>query len=191
VVLAGGGSRRLGRDKALVEVGGRTLVEHVAGALGAAGATELVVVGGDAPALEGLGLHVVGDRWPGEGPLGGVITGLEAVRHSLAVVCACDLPFLAPDLVRSLVDDAVGSAADVVVPVTAGRLQPLLAAYRTSAVTALRRAFDAGERSISAALAALTVQERPLSEQQSGSAHDVDTPEDLAGARDRAGDAIS
>jgi molybdopterin-guanine dinucleotide biosynthesis protein A len=75
-VLTGGSSRRMGTDKALLEVDGVAMAVRVARALDAAGATEVMCIGGDAPALAALGLIVVTDRHPGDGPLGAVITAL-------------------------------------------------------------------------------------------------------------------
>ncbi|TML12241.1 MAG: hypothetical protein E6G39_12150 [Actinobacteria bacterium] len=78
-VLAGGSSSRMGRDKALIEVAGEPLVQRVARALTAAGAERVVVIGGDRRRIEALGLEVVADRFPGEGPLGGVLTAMSAI----------------------------------------------------------------------------------------------------------------
>jgi molybdopterin-guanine dinucleotide biosynthesis protein A len=122
-----------------------------------------------------------------------VVTGLHAVGQPLAVVCACDLPFVTPDLLRDLTGGlgAASAEVDAVVPLSEGRRQPLLAAYRTRAAGSLEQIFAGGERSISVALDRLTVEEHALGAEHVTAALDVDTPEDLAGARFRAGDAIS
>ena len=91
-VLAGGASRRMGSDKAFAEVGGRPLVARAADTLARAGADPVAVVGGDAAGLARLGLHRVPDRWPGEGPLGGLITALDTSPRPVTVIVACDLP---------------------------------------------------------------------------------------------------
>jgi molybdopterin-guanine dinucleotide biosynthesis protein A len=75
-VLMGGASRRMGRDKALVEVDGLPMASRVAAALTAAGCRSAVAVGGDAAVHARLGLSSVPDRWPGEGPLGAIVTVL-------------------------------------------------------------------------------------------------------------------
>ncbi|MBK9970940.1 MAG: NTP transferase domain-containing protein [Acidimicrobiaceae bacterium] len=83
----------MGRDKALVPVHGAPMVMHVVSALRSAGCDPVQAIGGDAPALAALGLDVVGDGHPGEGPLGGVITALAASADSTAsarsAVAAC------------------------------------------------------------------------------------------------------
>src|SRR5262245_1565825 len=89
-VLTGGASRRMGRDKALVEVDGRPMAGRVAAALREAGAAEVQAIGGDAAGLGELGLDVVPDRFPGEGPLGGIVTALSAASQPVTVVVACD-----------------------------------------------------------------------------------------------------
>ena len=80
----------MGRDKSLLPVHGAPMVMHVVSALRSAGCDPVQAIGGDAPALAALGLDVVGDGHPGEGPLGGVITALAklSVIGSLER-CAC------------------------------------------------------------------------------------------------------
>src|SRR5687768_5401850 len=90
-VLTGGASRRMGADKALVEGDGLAMARRAADALWAAGATEVMAVGGDAQALGRLSLEVVRDLHPGEGPLGGILTALAATDEDVVVVLACDL----------------------------------------------------------------------------------------------------
>ena len=92
-VLTGGRSTRMGTDKAFVEVDGRPMAGRVAAALRAAGAAEVLAVGGDLDRLPSLGFdRAVPDRHPGEGPLGGLLTALAAAGHDVVVVLACDVP---------------------------------------------------------------------------------------------------
>jgi molybdopterin-guanine dinucleotide biosynthesis protein A len=172
----------MGRDKALIEVGGEALAIRVAAALTGAGLAPVSCVGGDLVALRSCGLVAVADDHPGEGPLGGVLTALS--RHRAVggvVVAACDLVAPSVGAVTRLlvVGDAVPDAG-VVLPVVAGRRQWLHALWRPAAAPALAAAFAAGERSVArAAEAALTVhayaEADPLA--------DADLPRDLpAGA---------
>lgn len=180
-VLAGGSSRRMGRDKALIPVAGTTLVEGSVAALRAAAATPVVVVGGDAEALRGLGLQVVPDLWPGEGPLGGIITALRAVDTDVVVVLSCDLTEASAVAVRSVVGSL--GTADVAVPVVDGRAQWLHAAWRRhGALPALEREFARGERAPRGAVASLRVTQ--LLDGDPCWFHDADRPGDLPpGAR--------
>ena len=180
-VLAGGASRRMGTDKALISHDGVTLVEGAVAALRAAGADPVVVVGGDRSALEALRLDVVDDRWPGEGPLGGIITALLEVDTDIVAVLSCDLTDASAIAVASVVG-AVGTA-DVAVPVVEGRTQWMHAAWRRSALPALTAAFDEGRRAPRDAVSALTVTH--LLDGDPCWFHDADRPEDLPGEHGR------
>lgn len=148
-VLTGGASRRMGCDKALVDVGGRPMAAVVAGALRIAGADPVLAVGGAGAALAGDGVVAVADDHPGEGPLGGVITALGHSRNEVVVVLACDLPATDPENVRLVVAALAGAPeASCAVPVVDGRIQSLHAAWRRSALPELRTAFGAGERAL-------------------------------------------
>ncbi len=109
-MLCGGASTRMGRDKALIQVGETTMVERVCAVLAAAGCDPVVLVGGDRSRLTAAtGREVVADTWPGEGPLGGVIDAVRwfAARGAEAVVvAACDLPDLTVEAVHAVADGA-------------------------------------------------------------------------------------
>lgn len=110
VVLAGGRSQRFGGvDKTRLPLGGRTLLQRAIDALAPVSATCLVV--GRAPAA---GATVVPDRYPGAGPLGGVLTALEAIDSSHALILAADLPFISGSLLRDVQREGADAAAAVV-----------------------------------------------------------------------------
>ena len=154
-ILAGGASSRMGRDKAMIEIGDTRLIQVAVDALADAGAAEIFVVGGDAEALSALGLRVVADEFPGEGPLGGIITALDSATAPTVAVLACDHLSTEGPAVRSIVG-ALGTG-DVVVPVVEGRQQTLHAAWRREARHTLRARFVAGARSVRDGLAGLSV----------------------------------
>lgn len=149
-VLAGGASRRFGAPKALARVGGARLVDRVADA--ARGALpEVVLIAGDPEPFGGMGLRTRPDVLPGAGALGGVHAALRwaAEEERPGALClACDLPFLAPGLLRALVDRSRASGADAVVPESGGRrgVEPLCAFYSVACLPAVERMLDAGER---------------------------------------------
>jgi len=164
-VLAGGGSTRFGRDKALVEIDGKPMLLRMRELL-ATVASEVNVV--TAPAkYASIGVHSVADRWPGQGPLGGIIT---ALRHSEAddsqcqwnLMVSCDMPFLTREWMVFLVQRAADSAAQVVLPRSQHGPEPLCACYKTTAGRALQAAFEAGVRKVTQAL--LEVQTEVLDE---------------------------
>ena len=181
-VLAGGASARLGRDKALIEIGGLALVARAAAALADAGASSVTVVGGDADRVHGLGLAFVPDGWPGRGPLGGVLTALAWSPAPVVVVLACDLPFVTGDIVAAVVGAVADPAIDAALAETTG-LEPLCAAWRVAACEpSMLAAFAGGERAVHRAIATLRVRRVPVD-------HDaltnVNTPADLAAAEAR------
>jgi molybdopterin-guanine dinucleotide biosynthesis protein A len=180
-VLCGGASRRMGRDKALVEVDGRALALRVADALRRAGADPVTAVGGDLPALAALGLAGVPDEAPGEGPLTGVLTALRGAARGapLVFVAACDLVTPEPAAVSATVAalDA-DPEADVAVPMAGGRRQWMHAAWRAGAAAPLAAAFEAGERAVHAAVAAGGLRVVDVAVAPAAVA-DADTPADL------------
>jgi molybdenum cofactor guanylyltransferase len=134
----------MGRDKALIEVEGVAMVVRVATTLRAAGCDPVFAVGGNQAALEALGLTVVADQYPGEGPLGGVITALDACDTPGVVVVACDVPYLSVATVHALLLANDGSSK-VMVAVT-DRVQPMCALWSRALLGHLRTAFVGGER---------------------------------------------
>ncbi len=112
VILAGGASRRMGVDKAFVEIDGEPMVSRVAAALADGGCTEIECQGGDRRRLETLGLGVVEDLTPGEGPVPAIAQAVG--RHAgTVVIVACDLPDLDGQTVAAVataVDDGAPAA---------------------------------------------------------------------------------
>jgi molybdopterin-guanine dinucleotide biosynthesis protein A len=153
-VLTGGASTRMGRDKALLPFRGTPLAARVAQALTEAGAEPVIAVGGDLAGLRALGLTAVEDPRQGEGPLAGIAAALAALPDAAVVaVLACDLSAVSPIAIRAVVDALLADPeAQVAVPVAAGRLQPLHAAWRPSALVAVTAALEAGERAVRGAL---------------------------------------
>ena len=176
-VLAGGASRRMGTDKALLAVDGAPLVLRAVAALTTAGAAPIVVVGGDADGLGALGLATVADRWPGEGPLGGIITALRSLPTDRCAVLSCDLTDASPIAVTSVLG-ALGDA-DVAVPVVEGRDQWLHAVWHRRALPLLEAAFDRGVRAPRHAVDGLRVAR--LLDGDPCWFHDADRPDDLPG----------
>lgn len=182
IVLAGGGSTRMGRDKAFLPIGdgddAELLVVRARRALTDAGAAEVASIGGDVDRLAALGFEARPDSDPGTGPLGGLLAGLRAAKLSVAVVMPCDLPAIDAVTVRRIVDALIDApAADAAMPFVAGIPQVLTAAYRTSAIGPLAAAFDTGERSVRAAVEGLSVVE--VTGVDPRILADLDSPDDL------------
>lgn len=146
VILAGGASRRMGRDKAFLEFEGRPLIARVADQVRLVG-REVIVAGGAEPGAARYAPFAdrcVADVYPGVGTLGGIHAGLRVARHELALVVACDMPFLNPDLLAWFVDAAGGW--DLVVLKHDQGVEPLHAVYRKTCLPAIEATILSGER---------------------------------------------
>jgi molybdopterin-guanine dinucleotide biosynthesis protein A len=161
-VLAGGGSTRFGRDKALVEISGAPMLLRMR-ALLAEVLPEVKVI---APPerYAALGVTGIADRWDGQGPLAGIITALRTTqeygdRAEWNLIVGCDMPFLTREWLDYLVVRAQGSREEVVVPRSENGLEPLCACWRSgAAVDTLQRAFESGTRKVTEAMKQLKME---------------------------------
>jgi molybdopterin-guanine dinucleotide biosynthesis protein A len=135
-----------GQTKALIELGGKRIIERVLAAL--APAVDDVLVVTNTPELYAfLGLPMVGDVYPDHGALGGIYSGLTAAAGQAAFTVACDMPFLHPDVVELVVSRA--GHADVVIPRTAAGLETMHAAYGRTCLPTIAEQLAAGQLKIS------------------------------------------
>jgi molybdopterin-guanine dinucleotide biosynthesis protein A len=145
IVLVGGASQRMGRNKAFLELNGRALIDIVVDRM-AQMCAEVLVVAGDARPYDGLGVPVVEDRFRDVGVLGGLHAGIEAATHELTMAVGCDMPFLNPDLLRAFAGWATGF--DVVVWRQGENVEPLHAAYRRTCIPAMESVIRANRRRV-------------------------------------------
>ncbi len=124
VILAGGKSIRMGRDKARLEVAGVSLFENLLGVMKRL--FSRVLIAGDRPDLEQPDVSSYPDLYPGSA-LGGLYTGLFEAKHEMIFASSCDIPFPSEALIRLIVSH--GEGYDVVVPKTPYGLEPLFALY--------------------------------------------------------------
>lgn len=163
VVLAGGMSQRMGRSKAALLIGGEPLVRRVVRRLRLAmrhvmvvGPGELAALVPDTQIVQDVPLH------RGQGPLAGLEAALNAIETPYACVVACDMPFVAPALVRAMVALAgADPAADALLLRTRHGIEPLHAVYSRACLPIVTRQLDAGERSLQRLLSHLRVGEVP------------------------------
>lgn len=186
VVLGGGASRRMGRDKAVVPVDGVPMGRRVADALLAGGAASVVLVGGQPGWGPLLGLDLVADRHPGIGPLGGLATALahgSDVGADVVVVAPCDQPWLDGATVERLLTVGSGRSAPVIVRPAAvqGRRQPLPSVWPVDLASTIEATAVAGERRLEAAFVLAAAAGVGVVEVEVAAAalRDVDRPEDL------------
>jgi molybdenum cofactor guanylyltransferase len=149
ILLAGGRSRRMGSDKALLPLPGSqrlTFVEHLSAMLTAC-CSEVVLVARDAEQAAEyafVGVHTIIDEAPDIGPLMGLYSGLQAITASHALVIAVDMPFVQPGVVRLLLSQPLDDA--LLVPVVSGFHQVLLAVYPRSILPTVAERLRAGRR---------------------------------------------
>jgi len=145
VVQAGGKSTRMGgRPKALIQLGGRSIVERVVAALTPVVDDVLVVT--NTPELYAfLGLPMVADVYPDHGSLGGIYSGLSAAGE-IAFTVACDMPFLHPEVVRLVV--ARAGEGDVVIPRVGEQYETMHAAYGKACLPHIEERLRAGRLKI-------------------------------------------
>lgn len=180
-VQAGGQSRRMGRDKGLVELAGRPLIAHVLDRL--QGLADDVVVTTNAPRdYAFLGVRLASDAVPGAGALPGLATALEAARGDRVMVVACDMPFVRPSLMAHLLD--LAREADVAIPRREGEYEPLLAVYRRTCLAAIQAALAAGQARMISFFPAVRVRPVEAAEWErvdpdGRSFFNVNTPDDL------------
>jgi molybdopterin-guanine dinucleotide biosynthesis protein A len=153
VILAGGLSRRMGRDKASLPAGDGTLIEHLARRL--APVVDETIVAGGSGRRSLPGVTMVDDRYPGLGPLAGIHAGLRAARYRHVWVVGCDLPDADPALASMLY--GLAGDVDAVVPLIDSEPQGVCAVYDRGLTSRIEGLLAAGERRIKMLLAASNV----------------------------------
>ena len=142
VIQAGGKSTRMGgRPKALLELGGRRIIERVLDVVGAV-VDDVVIVTNTPDLYAFLGLPMVADAYPEHGSLGGIFTGLAAAAGDAAFTVACDMPFLHRDVARLVV--ARAGEGDVVIPRAGGQFETLHAVYGKACLPHIEARLKAG-----------------------------------------------
>ncbi len=147
IILAGGFSKRFGRDKGLVKLKGKPLVMYLLEKVAKVVDEKVIVVGSKAQKNVFLPLFrqvasVIVDKYDGNGPLIGALTGFETVQSEYSLLLPCDTPFLSSEIAALLLDCCIGRSA-VIPRWPNGWIEPLQAAYNTkSAITATKKALD-------------------------------------------------
>ncbi|MHB8799430.1 MAG: molybdenum cofactor guanylyltransferase [Thermoanaerobaculia bacterium] len=147
VILAGGASSRMGRDKSLVLVDGKPLIQRVREQLSRR-FDDVLISTNEKEKYAFLEAPCVPDLLPGHGPLMGIRTAVEAARHDRVFVTACDIPIMDDDTVERML--VLSEDFDCVIPRSRVGHEPLFAVYRKSAIPAMCDVLDSGERRIRA-----------------------------------------
>ena len=189
VIQAGGESRRMGQDKALVKFLGQPLIARVAGRVVHL-ADEWLVTTNHPEGYRFLGCLLVPDLYPGRGALGGLFTALSAASHELVAVIACDMPFANAALLSAQRDLLVETGCDAVIPQTEEGAEPFHAVYRRLAcLPAIRSAIAADRWRVNAWYPQANIRLMPLQEVAPYDPHqlafwNINTPEELQRAEE-------
>lgn len=183
-ILAGGQSRRMGRDKAALLLEGEPLLLRAVRRLRVV-TPDVAIIGPPERAALAPGAPIFPDRWPQQGPLGGIATALQTLGGEAVLVVGCDMPFLNVALLRYLL--SLAFEYDAVVARTDGRAHPLHAVYQQRCLPVLEAQLLAGKLQVQRFLARLVVRfvegdELDRFDPQHLSTFNVNTPEEWAEA---------
>jgi molybdopterin-guanine dinucleotide biosynthesis protein A len=162
IIMAGGSSTRMGTDKSMLPIEGRPIIERTCERLSTC-FEQILISADNKDKFEFLGYEVVPDKIPGQGPLMGIASALEASTNELNFVVACDIPRIELGYVRRIISEAADGEYDIVVPGAAdGQYEPLFAVYRKSALRAVSEVLSSGRRTISDVFALCNVKKIDL-----------------------------
>ncbi|WP_322906445.1 molybdenum cofactor guanylyltransferase [Paenibacillus campi] len=152
ILLAGGQSRRMGRDKALLDIGGKPVIQRVADTLLQC-TPHVCLAASDQHSYDFLHLPVAADDYPGLGPLAGLYAGMKHIDATWYILAACDMPFASASLIRlmmktatmfgdSNVEEGQIPLAQAAFPSYEGRIHPLYALYHRTVLPSLQTALE-------------------------------------------------
>jgi len=148
IILAGGKSSRLGRNKALQVIGRRSLIQWVIDRVSVL-STEIIIAtahGEAIPFSSAVAVKTVADIYPERGPLAGIHAGLMASSSSRAVVVSCDIPFVSVDLLEYMAK--MCPAFDIIIPRIKDKIEPLCAVYSRGCLAPIQKLLEQDERQI-------------------------------------------
>lgn len=154
MILAGGHSRRMGYNKAMLELGGQPMIALVAEQLRMV-VDEVIIAADNTQLYAQFADRCVPDRFQGVGVLGGIHAGLMAASNDLALIVGCDMPFLDPAVLNWMAGAAEGY--DVVLLRQGEWIEPLHAAYRKSCLPTIEAVIRSGQRRVLAFFDAVKV----------------------------------
>ncbi len=179
-ILAGGRSSRMGRNKALLQLNGRTLIEHVVQA--ARSVTDNVFLVTNQPdEFAFLQLPMYPDIISNLGPIGGILTALHHCETRHCLILACDLPFITPDALTALVHRTGAHNRAVVLDVGRGP-EPLCGIYPAAALAEVQARIDSGELKLQTLLDRLDVEVIEWHQDRERVLFNVNTPDDFKAA---------
>lgn len=147
VLLAGGGSKRMGRDKLMLEIGGMTMLESAAQRF-AGVFNELCISVADVGKYPGIAARTIVDIRPGAGPLSGLHAALSVLRCDGVFLVAADLPFASPPAALRIAELGAGRDA-CIIRLRDGKIEPLFGYYARSLLPLCEEALRSGDNRMS------------------------------------------
>jgi molybdopterin-guanine dinucleotide biosynthesis protein A len=181
VILAGGKGTRIGGNKGLQILHGRSLISWVAEVVKCESEEVLISANESQDVYAKLGCRVIVDQmpdWPG--PLAGLEAALSIAKTQYVLSVPCDTPFLPDDLIPRLLESHLSMAVEASVAVVAGHRQPAIALYNISVLPRLREYLDSGRRKVNDWLDSLQLSEVIFDNEREF--NNINTQEDLAQA---------
>ena len=193
IILAGGKGLRLGHDKILEKIGGKSLLEQVVFHIDSFSKNIIIVTAHErtfAPLAKHPKVKIVSDIFPGQGSLGGIYTGLVESSSFYNFVVAADMPFINESLVRYMIEKSDGY--DFVLPRVNGLYEPLHAVYSKNCIAPIKSIMEQGKKVIVELFNYVKVryietEEVERFDPKHRSFFNINTKEDLALAREIAG----
>ncbi len=191
IILAGGGSRRMGGiNKALLRVGGRPIVERAAEVLKSV-LPQVLLITNSPEEYEFLGLPMFRDLIPDKGALGGLYTGLNACSSDQVFLLGCDMPFLNGRIISCMAAMARAEDRDILVPRVKNKLQPMHAVYSRRCLSTIEQYMNRRDLRILTFFPRVDVREIPQEDFFPYDPHfrfvmNINTPKDLERAREMA-----
>ena len=147
IILAGGQSWRMQREKSLLPVNGRTLIETVIAQI-RPHFSEIIISAIAKDKFAFLNLLIIEDEMPGQGPLMAIMSALRVSTHAVNFILACDIPFIHIPFMQEIL--SLAKSHDIVVPrYRDGKFEPLLAAYNRGIIPVIEKQIKRGDRKIS------------------------------------------
>lgn len=140
-IIAGGKSSRMGRDKAFVELGGKTMIERVIERSAELGQSETILITNIPDDYRHLDMPMFTDVLPDKGSLGGIYTALTVAEGPHVLVLACDMPFISTGMLRYMIAQ-MDDVSDIVVPRVDGYPQGMHAIYKKTCLRPIREQLD-------------------------------------------------
>ncbi len=142
IILAGGRSSRMGRNKALLEIGGERIVDRTV-SLFKSLFKEVILVTNTPDEYAYLDVRTVTDLYPGKGSLGGIYTGISYASYDYSFIASCDMPFLNSELIEFII--SLKGNYDLVVPKLRDGYEPLHAVYSKNCLKPIETVMDKGD----------------------------------------------